>query len=92
MRTRAQSVQSCILTVSSIAVIQFCYVYKLKIKLGVQTVTPVQSIPTQQQYFFHHGLFFSVSFIESIAPLTCQAGGSHPCIVHDPGREEDSVY
>lgn len=57
MGTRAQSVQSCILTVLSIAVIQFCYVYKLKIKLGVQTVTQVQSIPAQQQYFFHHGLY-----------------------------------
>lgn len=54
MRTRAQCVQSCILTVLSIAFIQFCYVYKLKIKLGVQTVTQVKSISAQelQQNFF----------------------------------------
>lgn len=79
----SQSVQPCILTVLSVAVIQFCYVFKVEIKLGVQTVTQVQSIHTQQQqqYFFHRG-----------ALLTCQAGGSHTCIVHDPGREEDSVY
>lgn len=68
MRTRAQSVQSCILTVLSIAVIHLCYVYKLKIKLGVQTVTRVQSIPAQQphQYFFHHGLFSPFNLLNKL--------------------------
>lgn len=66
MRTGAQSVQSCTLTVLSVAVIQSGHVYQLKIKLDVQIVTQVQSLPAQQLCFFYCGLYWMFNLLNQL--------------------------